>query len=210
MWYRLRRAVTCIYFACVLRGCMCCFEFVQYLAGSCRACSILSVRIVFFLVNFSCEAERSRTSPLFVCVQHTNQYPAHQSVTMPSNPHGTQALTNPYQPDVALMACPPVTVSSEPWTAAQQHPAQQQQQQQQPHPPPLELPPRSQRDPQRGDLLAFMPSHPIVMDVCVSHPLAASAVAAAAWTTGATAEAKDALKRNNTAAPALVPAVFNY
>ena len=121
----------------------------------------------------------------------------------PSTPHGTQALTNPSQPDLALMACPPMTAqSSEPRTAAQQHPAQQEQQrqwqqrQQQPHPPPLELPPRSQRDPQRGDLLAFLPGRPIVMDVCVTHPLAASAVAAAAWTTGATAEAKDALKRN--------------
>ena len=36
----------------------------------------------------------------------------------------------------------------------------------------------------------------VVMDVYVIDPLAASAVAAAAWTTGATAEAKDALKRN--------------
>ena len=119
---------------------------------------------------------------------------------VPSTPHGTQALTNPSQPDLALMACPPVTAqSSAPRTAAQQHPAQQQQQQrqqQQPHPPPLELPPRSHRDPQRGDLLAFLPGRPVVMDVCVTHPLAASDVAAAARTTGATAEAKDALKRN--------------
>jgi hypothetical protein len=33
------------------------------------------------------------------------------------------------------------------------------------------------------------------MDVCVTHPLAACDVAAAAWTTGATAEDRDALKR---------------
>ena len=59
-----------------------------------------------------------------------------------------------------------------------------------------QLPPRSQRDPQRRDLHAFLPGRPVVMDVCVTHPLSASAVAAAAWTTGATTEAKDALKRN--------------
>ena len=34
------------------------------------------------------------------------------------------------------------------------------------------------------------------MGVCVTHRLATSAVVAAAWTTGATAEAKDVLKRN--------------
>ena len=34
------------------------------------------------------------------------------------------------------------------------------------------------------------------MGVCATHPLAASAVAAVAWTTGATVEAKDALKRH--------------
>ena len=100
------------------------------------------------------------------------------------------------------MAFPLVTAqSSEPPTAAQQQPAQQQQQQrqqpqQQPHPPPLELPPRSQSDPQRGDLLAYLRGRPVVMDVRVTRRLADSAVAAAAWTTGATAEAKDALKRN--------------
>ena len=41
-----------------------------------------------------------------------------------------------------------------------------------------------------------MPGRPVVLAMCVTHPLAASAVAAAAWTTGATAEGKDALKRN--------------
>ena len=60
----------------------------------------------------------------------------------------------------------------------------------------LQLPPRSQHVPQRGDLLASLPGRPVVGDMCVTHPLAASAVAAAAWTTGATAEGKDALKRN--------------
>ena len=34
------------------------------------------------------------------------------------------------------------------------------------------------------------------MDVCVTHPLGASAIATAGWTTGATAEAEDALKFN--------------
>ena len=37
---------------------------------------------------------------------------------------------------------------------------------------------------------------PVMMDVCMTQTLAASAVAAAAWTTGATAETKDALNRN--------------
>ena len=58
------------------------------------------------------------------------------------------------------------------------------------------LPPRSQRDPQRGDLLLYLPGRPVVVDVCVIHPLAFSAVAAAAWGTGVPAEAKDALKRD--------------
>ena len=34
------------------------------------------------------------------------------------------------------------------------------------------------------------------MDVCVTHPLASSAVASAAWGTGVSSEAKDALKRD--------------
>ena len=42
----------------------------------------------------------------------------------------------------------------------------------------------------------FLPGRPVVMDAWVIHPLAASAVAAAALTTGATTEAKDLLKRN--------------
>ena len=58
------------------------------------------------------------------------------------------------------------------------------------------LPPRSQHEPRRSKLLAFLPGHPVVMDVCVTHPLAASAVAAAAWTTGETTEAKHALKQD--------------
>ena len=36
----------------------------------------------------------------------------------------------------------------------------------------------------------------MVVDVCVTHPLASCAVAAAAWGTGVSAEAKDALKRD--------------
>ena len=35
-----------------------------------------------------------------------------------------------------------------------------------------------------------------MVDVCVTHPLASSAVAAAAWGTGVSAKAKDALKRD--------------
>ena len=35
----------------------------------------------------------------------------------------------------------------------------------------------------------------MVVDVCVTHPLASSAVAAAAWVTGVSAKAKDALRR---------------
>ena len=58
------------------------------------------------------------------------------------------------------------------------------------------LPPRSQRDPQRGDLLLNLPGRPVLVDVCVTHPLASSAVAAAAWGTGESAESKDALKRD--------------
>ena len=85
---------------------------------------------------------------------------------------------------------PPVTAqSSELRTASQTRPVQHQQRQ--PHPPPPrplqhapQLPPRSQRDPQRGDLLAFLPGRPVVMDACVTHPLAASAGAEAAWTKG--------------------------
>ena len=58
------------------------------------------------------------------------------------------------------------------------------------------LPQRSQRDPQRGDRLLYLPGRPVVVDVCVTHPLAASADAATAWGTGVAAEAKDALKRD--------------
>ena len=35
-----------------------------------------------------------------------------------------------------------------------------------------------------------------MVDVCVTHPLASSAAAAAAWGSGVSAEAKDALKRD--------------
>ena len=59
-----------------------------------------------------------------------------------------------------------------------------------------QLPPRSRRDPERGDLLALLPGRPIVADICVTHPLAASAVKAAARDTGATARGKDSLKRD--------------
>ena len=56
--------------------------------------------------------------------------------------------------------------------------------------------PRSQRDAQRGDLLAFFPGAPVLGDVCVTHPLAASNIAAAAKTDGAAATAADARKRD--------------
>ena len=59
-----------------------------------------------------------------------------------------------------------------------------------------ELPPRSQRNPQRGELLLNLPGRPVVVDMCVKHPRASSAVAAAAAGTGVSAEAKDTLKRD--------------
>ena len=58
------------------------------------------------------------------------------------------------------------------------------------------LPPRSERDPPRDDLLLYRPGRPVVVDVCVTHPLASFAVAVAAWGTGVSSEAKDALKRD--------------
>ena len=58
------------------------------------------------------------------------------------------------------------------------------------------FPPRSQRDPRRGDLLLYLPGRPVVVDVCVTHPLASSAVAAAAWGAGVSAKANDALKQD--------------
>jgi len=51
-----------------------------------------------------------------------------------------------------------------------------------------QLPPRSQRNPERGDLLALLPGRPIGADICGIHPLLASAVEAAAWDAGATAK----------------------
>ena len=61
-----------------------------------------------------------------------------------------------------------------------------------------QLPPCCQCDPQRGDVLAFLPGRAVEGDVCVTHPLAGSAVAAAGLTTGATVEAKNTLKQNKT------------
>ena len=43
---------------------------------------------------------------------------------------------------------------------------------------------RSQLDPERVELLALLPGRPIVVDICVTHPLAASAVRAAARDAG--------------------------
>ena len=45
-------------------------------------------------------------------------------------------------------------------------------------------------------LLELLPGRPIVADICVTHPLAASAVRAAARDTGATAKGKNSLKRD--------------
>ena len=42
--------------------------------------------------------------------------------------------------------------------------------------------------------MALLPGRPIVADICVTHPLAASAVKAAARDTGTTAKRKDSLK----------------
>ena len=54
---------------------------------------------------------------------------------------------------------------------------------------------RSRRSPERGDLLALLPGRPNVPDICVTHPLVASAVMAAARDTGVTARGKESLKR---------------
>ena len=69
-----------------------------------------------------------------------------------------------------------------------------------------QLPPRSRGDLERGDLLVPLPGRPIVADICVSHPLAASAVKAAARGTGATAEGNSSLNGTSTAEPARVHA----
>ena len=42
----------------------------------------------------------------------------------------------------------------------------------------------------------YLPGRPVVVDVCVTHPLASSAVVAAAWGTGVSVKANDALKRD--------------
>ena len=54
-----------------------------------------------------------------------------------------------------------------------------------------QTPPRPRRDPERGNLLALLPGRPIMAKTCVTHPVAASAVTAAARDTGATAKGKD-------------------
>ena len=47
-----------------------------------------------------------------------------------------------------------------------------------------------------GHALLYIPGQPVVVDMCVTHPLASSAFAAAAWGTEMSAEAKGALKRD--------------
>ena len=49
-----------------------------------------------------------------------------------------------------------------------------------------------------GDLLLYLLGQPVVVHVCVTHPLASSryAIAAAAWGAGVSAKAKEALKRD--------------
>ena len=59
-----------------------------------------------------------------------------------------------------------------------------------------QLPPRSQRNPERVHLLALLLGRPFVADVCVTHPLGASTVKAAAPDTCAPANGKDSLKRD--------------
>ena len=49
---------------------------------------------------------------------------------------------------------------------------------------------------QDHQLRVYLPGRRLVVDVCVTHPLSSSAVAAEAWGTGSSAEAKDALKRD--------------
>ena len=53
---------------------------------------------------------------------------------------------------------------------------------------------RSQGDLQRGDL--YLPGRPVVVGMCVTHPRASSAVVAAAWGIGVSAEVNDALTRD--------------
>ena len=55
---------------------------------------------------------------------------------------------------------------------------------------------RSQRDPQRGDLLLHLPGRLVVVDVCVKHLLASFASVAVAWGTGEPAEVEDLQKRD--------------
>ena len=97
------------------------------------------------------------------------------------------ATTEPSMP--AGPSGPPVPSAPAQPRAARGHAAAQQ------------LSPRSRRDPERGDLLALLPGRPIVADVCVTHPLAASAVKASARDTGATAKGKDSRKRDKYSRP---------
>ena len=53
------------------------------------------------------------------------------------------------------------------------------------------------------------PGRPVVVDAFATHPPAAAAVAAAAWTAGMAAEAKDTLRQNKYSRPAPVPAVLH-
>ena len=55
---------------------------------------------------------------------------------------------------------------------------------------------RSRCDLLRSALFLYHPGRPVVVDVRAAHALASSAVFAAAWSTGCSADAKDALKRD--------------
>ena len=70
--------------------------------------------------------------------------------------------------------------------------------------------PRHLRPPSRGDVLAFLPGAPTLLDVCVTHPLAPSVVGRAAASGGAAARAAESAKRRKydrlgTGATAFVP-----
>ena len=98
----------------------------------------------------------------------------------PGDTAGTAtATTEPSIP--AGLSGPPVPSAPAQPPAARGHAAAQQ------------LPPRSRRDPERGDLLALLLGRPIVAHIRVTHPLAASAVKAAARDTGATVKGEDSL-----------------
>ena len=73
------------------------------------------------------------------------------------------AATEPSMPTGTGPSGPPISPAPAQPRASRGHAAAQQ------------LPPRSRRDPERGDLLALLPGRLVVADICVTHVLEASA-----------------------------------